>query len=187
MHELTNDEYRQLLAATIRYVTQNNGTIEDARDVLHQTLLRFYDNGMRYENQGHFIAFIAHIVQRRWIDHLRKKGRTPFIWDYDFERNGSETIDFEQNIDYNTALNNADWSNDETAVIDALFHQPHLLKKYKGYRRWDDTACKERLERVYIEGLDNKAVAALENIQQNTFNQRLKRCRDHFIQFYKNL
>jgi Sigma-70 region 2 len=187
MHELTNEAYQQLLAATIRYVTKNNGTMEDARDVLHQTLLRFYDNEICYENRGRFIAFIADIVQKRWIDHLRKKGRTPFVWDYDFERNGSETIDFEQNIDYNTALNNADWSNDERAAIDALFHQPHLLQKYKGYRRWDDTECKERLERIYITGLDNKAVAQLENIQPNAFNQRLKRCRDKFIGYYKTL
>jgi RNA polymerase sigma factor (sigma-70 family) len=188
MHELSEKEYKAVLAATIRYVTEHNGTREDAEDLLQDELLKLYAGDTNYQEQGKMAAFIVFVVKNRWLDKCRtKKPKKKFWQKFLGSDNLEEKIDLESNIDYDNYLHNADISNNVQAAAAALYQNPNLFDKHKIYVEWQDTVCRKRLELAYIDGLDNKVIAAMENVKPNTFNQRLVRCCDKFIELCEGL
>lgn len=186
MESLSELEYRKLKSAVTRYIVKNSGNSADAEDFLNDTLLRFYTGELKYQH-GNLGGFICTCVQRRWIDHLRKKKttRTVSSESVSLEPKMDETIDYEENIDYDHFLRHADWKDDSTAVIAALWQNTALVRRYKAYRSWNDTPCKQRLEQVYVQGFSNQQVARLENVSDTTLNQRLRRCRISFIELFQ--
>jgi RNA polymerase sigma factor (sigma-70 family) len=188
MHELSEKEYKAVFAATVRYVKENGGTREAAEDLLQDELLKLYAGDIKYQEQGKLAAFLVSVVKNRWLDKCRaqkpkKKFWQKFFWSDILEENR----DLEANIDYDNYLHKADTSDDVQAAAAALYQNPNLFNKHKIYVEWKDTACRKRLELAYIDGLDNKVIAAMENVRPNTFNQRLTRCCQTFIERCKGL
>jgi RNA polymerase sigma factor (sigma-70 family) len=188
MHELSEKEYKAVFASTIRYVKANNGTHEEAEDLLQDELLKLYAGDTNYQEQGKLAAFIVSVVKKRWLDKCRaKKPKKKFWQKFFWGDNLEENIDLESNIDYDNYLHKADISNDVQAAAAALFQNPNLFDKHQIYVEWKDTACRKRLELAYIDGVDNKVIAAMENVKPNTFNQRLTRCCEKFIELCEGL
>ncbi|MEN9612125.1 MAG: Sigma-70 region 2 [Bacteroidota bacterium] len=185
MHPLSEKEYKELFAATIRYVVQNSGSREDAENLLSETLCKFYAGQLTYTEKGSFGGFLMKVIKNRWIDELRKRKTKKSFWKKFFQNEEvSYKPDLESDIDYNNYLCKSDLSNDSEAAMAALFKKPDLLKKHTIYVQWEDTACRKRLELAYIDGLPNKTIAKMEGVKENTFNQRLTRCCQSFIELY---
>ena len=175
---MTEQEYRDLLASIIRYVTSHGGTREDARDIFQDALeatLEKINNG-QYNDQGNIGGYIARIAQFKWIDKVRGPINKVL---------GEEHLPQGESIkrSYEDWLQQADASG--TGLRHAISDNPKILSRFEVYLRWADTECQERLERTYIEGLTNIEQAQLENVRENTFTVRLKRCRDKFVEMYE--
>jgi DNA-directed RNA polymerase specialized sigma24 family protein len=194
MHQLTEKEYKDLFAATWRYVKEHSGSRQDAENLLQHVLTKLYAGQLAYQETGRMGGFVIRAVKAAWIDELRlrKRGKTS-LGDDAFNLNQGEKIDLEGDIDYKNHLQHADLSNDVQAAAAALFQNPNLFNKYQIYVQWKDTACRKRLELAYIEGVPNKVIAAMESeaegkiIPENTFNKRLSDCCKKFIKLCNGL
>lgn len=69
--------YRAGYSATERYILQNSGTIEDAKDVYQEAFLAVWRNLQldRFApgNEGDFSAYLFRVAKNKWIDELRKR------------------------------------------------------------------------------------------------------------------
>jgi RNA polymerase sigma factor (sigma-70 family) len=71
--------YRQCAATVKRYILQNQGTEEDAADVFQESLIDIY-NQAKHKNLQltcPFEPFLLLVCKRKWLNELKKKGRSP--------------------------------------------------------------------------------------------------------------
>jgi RNA polymerase sigma factor (sigma-70 family) len=78
---LIHDIYKQYAHHALRWVTQHNGTADDAQDVFQEAVLALYDKA---QNPDFVltcpIGAILHVIySRKWIDRLRQKKRESVV------------------------------------------------------------------------------------------------------------
>lgn len=73
--------YNQFAPRIIQMVELNNGTRQDASDVIQEALLSIYKVTMRkdFVLTCPFDAFFYMVCKRKWLSHLTKKSNTPRI------------------------------------------------------------------------------------------------------------
>ena len=71
--------YRQCAATVKRYILQNQGSEDDAADIFQESLIDIY-NQAKHKNLQitcPFEPFLLLLCKRKWLNELKKKGRTP--------------------------------------------------------------------------------------------------------------
>jgi DNA-directed RNA polymerase specialized sigma24 family protein len=179
MNEMTDQDWKNLLASIIRFVKSKGGTPDDGRDILQDAIEATLNNIAkgRYNEQGKIGGYIAQIARKKWHDKMRK-GTTMLGEEY-----LPSVVD--EQYEYDNSLRRADETGVDLRLL--ISNNPKILHRFEVYNAWEDTECQKRLERAYIEDLSNIEQAELENIRVNTFTVRLKRCRDNFVEMYNKL
>lgn len=147
---------------TKAHVLKNSGTETEAEDFFQEILVKVWqsvkDGGFQVGQLGTFRGFFFTIIRRRWIDALRKKGRsatdslddvyTPILRDDTFE-------ELEQKIEADDRLQ---------TLLDKLASLGEM--------------CKKMLQLFYLDDLSIRQIAEVEKAEEGTIKTRLSRCRN---------
>lgn len=74
-HIYKRDQVREVI---IRYVTSNNGDLDQAKDIFHDAFINF-DRNIRegkFRGEGSLISYLHSIGRFLWLKRLQKEGRT---------------------------------------------------------------------------------------------------------------
>ena len=179
MDEMTEQDYKNILASIVRYVTTHGGSKEDARDVFHDAVevaCKRIAEGRPFQEGENMGGFIAQVARNKWVDITRRPNRR--VLGEEHLPTDTESL----SVPFDELLRQADEFG--LNLTDIVTHDPNILRRYAVFLKWEDTECIKRLERKYIEGLKNTEQAALENVAENTFNQQMRRCRNGFVEMY---
>jgi RNA polymerase sigma factor (sigma-70 family) len=69
--------YRHAFHACASYITQNNGTMDDAKDLFQESLMVLFRNLQKpdFELTADVKTFLYSVMRNLWLKQLRKKGR----------------------------------------------------------------------------------------------------------------
>jgi RNA polymerase sigma factor (sigma-70 family) len=76
--KLLGEIYQKFSPKIIRYITQNNGDFDTAQDVIQETLVTIYHQA-KEKNLTLTVPFDAYfflLCKRRWLNELKKRGKT---------------------------------------------------------------------------------------------------------------
>jgi len=100
-NEVLSALYRKYYQVVLKFIVNNNGTEEAAKDIYQETVIVLYENalnpafGLRCQLQ----TYIYSVARKLWLTHLRKNGRN-FLFREDGE---AEVADIASDIDEHLA------------------------------------------------------------------------------------
>jgi RNA polymerase sigma factor (sigma-70 family) len=152
--------YKTLAPATFKYVLNNSGTREDAKDLFQDVFIKTLNNVQtgKYDHREKFEAYFFRIARNTWIDDIRKRKNNHSVDDDDF------------------LLQLADES-DEDALVKMIVHDKRLDALSVVWDSWDDTECHRRLKAFHYDGVKTKDIADTEGVKQGTLLKQLFDCR----------
>lgn len=94
---LLDDIYRQYAREVMRWVQQNNGDTDDAKDLFQDALIAIYDRycGHDFQMTGSFGGLVMAICRRKWFDRLAQKKREEGVRNSEVERYTDEAPEWE--------------------------------------------------------------------------------------------
>jgi RNA polymerase sigma factor (sigma-70 family) len=152
--------YKKLAPPIFKFVLNNKGTEEDARDVFQECFVKVLSklNDDQYEHQNKFEAYFIQVARNTWMDQLRKQKRQRYV----------------QNDDY--LLSQADDS-DADALAHLLVHDRRMQVLSEVWQAWSDTDCQRRLHAFHFEQASTRQLAQIESVSLGTLLKRLFDCR----------
>lgn len=154
--------YKNLSPALFKYVLNNSGDRDDARDLFQEAFIKVLgriQNG-QYSHRDKFEAYFFTIARNTWIDILRRRKHHSSV-------SNSEDI----------LLQRAD-DNDEDALAELLVQDQRMGALQRVWAAWSDTDCRRILQRFHYDNARTKDIAEEEGIAQNALLQRLFKCRN---------
>lgn len=125
--------YKTLGPPVLKYVLENSGNREDAKDLFQEVLLKAIRQirNDKYEQRGKFEAWFISIARNNWIDHLRKT--KPYLLSDD-----------------EFLLLQIDES-DEDAILQLILHDNRLecLNEIWKSENWEESDCHKLLDLYY--------------------------------------
>jgi RNA polymerase sigma factor (sigma-70 family) len=155
-HQVLQQLYTDNYNATERYILQNNGTEEEAKDTFQETFIAVWRNiqlgKFIPQNENSLKAYIFRVSRNKWISHLRSSGYK------------------------NTVSLKADWI--ETAEEEAGdARQEHIAAVATNLEKLGEN-CRQVLTRFYYEKESLRTIAAFFGWTEATARNNKYRCID---------
>ena len=152
--------YVNNFAPVQKYVLQNNGTMEQAKDVYQDAFLATWNhlktNGFSESSPGSVNGFLVRIAKNKWLDYLRSSTykKTTFLTE--------NIMDNTENV----VLNSAEGQEEDDA----------RLKKIRDAFRTMGDECRAMLIKFYFQKKSMKEIAMLINIDEASARNKKYRC-----------
>ena len=163
--------YERYAGQAIQWVTRNNGTVADAKDLFQETLIALYEKASdpSFTLSCPLGALLHVIYSRKWIDRLRQNKR-------------DETVRKTEHLRYS-----AEWNEDAIVIAEETLEKEAQQKRLSAaFERLSDL-CRQMLT-LLSEGLAPKMVA--ERLQMNsvdTLYRRKNACMQRWRECYADI
>ena len=182
---------REFAPPVLAFVRQNSGSEQDGEDLFQETCIKVKLNIEKgdYKHKGKFAAYFLSIARNTWISELRRRGTRLKHEERAALKDFVKPDDFDE-VDY-----------------DMLFKSPDLFIFHKVWESWENTECRELLDKKYVKELSYKEIAKEEGLideekiakavkngstveaQMKTIEgnirQQVKRCKAKFMTIFK--
>jgi len=151
--------YRDAFTYCASFVTKNNGTSEDARDIFQNVLIVFYKKleDLNFEIESNLKTYLYAITKNLWFTHLRKAKKTGLHLVMDEEDN---PLKF----------------SDDGSELKAKQEEEEQLLELEEHLRNHSAKCQKLLRLFFYEKKNYREVAALMDYSESYVRKKKMKC-----------